>query len=55
MRALVPAITMAISIFWYGKVFSESRKMAVLPIVAGVALAFYGDMSYTGLCVSCSI
>jgi len=40
---------MAISIFWYGKTFSDNRKMAVLPIVAGVALAFYGDMSYTAI------
>jgi drug/metabolite transporter (DMT)-like permease len=38
---------MIISIVWYGKVFSSKRKWAVFPIIAGVALTFYGDMSYT--------
>jgi hypothetical protein len=38
---------MGISIFYYGKSFSSNRKYAVLPIVFGVSLAFYGDMSFT--------
>ena len=46
-RALVPVIVMAISMFYYGKQFSFQRKLSVLPIVFGVALAFYGDMSFT--------
>lgn len=33
--------------FYYGKSFSLQRKLSVLPIVFGVALAFYGDMSFT--------
>ena len=48
-RALVPVIVMAISMFYYGKQFSIQRKLSVLPIVFGVALAFYGDMSFTAL------
>lgn len=46
-RALVPVIVMAISMFYYGKSFSIQRKLSVLPIVFGVALAFYGDLSFT--------
>jgi len=38
---------MAISIIWFGKVYSWRRKWAVLPIICGVALAFYGDLSFT--------
>jgi drug/metabolite transporter (DMT)-like permease len=33
--------------FYYKKIFSANRKLSVLPIVFGVALAFYGDMSFT--------
>lgn len=48
-RALVPVIVMAISMLYYGKSFSIQRKLSVLPIVFGVALAFYGDMSFTAV------
>lgn len=48
-RSLVPVIVMMISIFWYKKIFSSTRKLSVLPIVLGVALAFYGDMSFTAI------
>lgn len=47
MRALVPAIVMLISMLFFGKNYSSSRKWAVLPIVFGVALTFYGDMQFT--------
>jgi hypothetical protein len=40
---------MGISMVYYQKVFSNERKLSVLPIVAGVALAFYGDMSFTAI------
>lgn len=57
-RSLVPVITMAVSMIYYQKNYSSERKWAVLPIVCGVALAFYGDMSfttigvvYTALCI----
>jgi len=49
---------MFISMIFYRKNYSLDRKYAVIPIVFGVALAFYGDMSfstigviYTGACV----
>jgi hypothetical protein len=49
---------MFISILYYHKNYSAERKWAVLPIVVGVALAFYGDISfttigvvYTALCI----
>lgn len=41
-RALVPAIVMIISMFYYGKSYSHQRKLAVIPIIIGVALTFYG-------------
>eukprot|EP01035_Chromulina_nebulosa_P019259 gene19259-25114_t len=46
-RALVPVIVMVISMTYYRKSFSNSRKWAVIPIVIGVTMAFYGDLSYT--------
>ncbi len=48
-RALVPVIVMAVSMFYYRKTYSMDRKWAVVPIVFGVALAFYGDMSFTNI------
>lgn len=57
-RSLVPVVVMIISILYYKKTYSTSRKWAVLPIVLGVALTFYGDITatpygifYTALCV----
>ena len=49
LRALVPVIVMLISILYYGKIFSLDRKLSVVPIVIGVSMAFYGDLSYTAL------
>jgi hypothetical protein len=57
-RAMVPVIVMVISMLFYAKSYSIKRKWAVVPIVLGVALTFYGDVSatpygifYTTLCV----
>lgn len=48
-RSLVPVFVMVISMAWYNKTFSYNRKLAVVPIVVGVALTFYGDMSFTNI------
>ncbi len=57
-RALVPIVVMFISIIYFKKTISLERRMAVIPIVIGVAMAFYGELSitsigvfYTSLCV----
>ena len=57
-RALVPLVVMIIGTVYYGKEYSTGRKLAVVPIVMGVGLVFYGDIStsfmgafYTFLCV----
>ena len=41
-RALVPAIVMLVSMVYFGKTYSTERKWAVVPVVIGVALTFYG-------------
>ena len=48
-RSLVPVITMFVSMAIYRKAYSNERKYSVVPIVLGVALAFYGDMSFTAI------
>ena len=48
MRSLVPALTIAMGMVM-GREFSTLKKVAVIPIVFGVAMACFGDMSYTNL------
>lgn len=48
LRSLVPALTIAMGMIM-GKDYSDRKKLAVIPIVLGVAMACFGDMSYTTL------
>jgi hypothetical protein len=41
-RALVPAVVMLVSMAYFGKTYSSDRKWAVIPVVIGVGLTFYG-------------
>lgn len=54
MRSLVPALTIIMG-GMLGRHTSTKRKLAVIPIVLGVACACYGDMTYTtvGMVYTC--
>ena len=49
MRSLVPGVTMLLGAFWLNKSFSAARKLAVIPIMVGVAMATYGELRFTML------
>jgi len=48
MRSLVPGVVMAMGLCM-GKQFSTQKKLAVIPVVVGIALACLGEIRFTAL------
>ncbi|CAM9279173.1 unnamed protein product, partial [Chrysoparadoxa australica] len=49
MRSLVPGVVMVARTYFFQKETSFNKKLSVVPVIIGVALACFGEMSFTAL------